>query len=203
MTMENEKRLVWLDMEMTGLNPDHDRILEVALIVTDEFLAEIGDPFVMTVFQEEYVLGQMNAWCQTHHAESGLVDAVRGASLRCGEVESNIITWLKGMGFGPQTAVIAGNTIHFDRRFIARWMPDLHQYLHYRLFDVTSIREAVQRWFPEEHPVRKLAEKKGDLSVDDDDHRALSDIRTSITECQRYANVFEVMGEWTLGRTHV
>ncbi len=193
-----DERLVWLDMEMTGLEPETDRILECAIIVTDSNLNEIGDPLVLTIFQEEYVIEGMNDWCQKVHHESGLVTAVRGASLRCGEVESNLITWLKGMGFAPKSAILAGNTIHFDRRFIARWMPDLHEFLHYRMFDVTSIRQAVQRWFPEEHPVRQMAEQKRD--VDDDEHRALGDIRVSIAECQRYANVFNVIGEWAQKR---
>lgn len=197
--MAEDNRLVWLDVETTGLDSETDRILEIGVVVTDEELNEVGDPLVLTVHQEEYVLERMNDWCKETHGQSGLVDAVRGASLRTGEVESNLIVWLKGMGFEPKSAVIAGYSIHFDRRFIARRMPDLHEFLHHRLFDVSTLRGAVARWFPEEHPVRQLAERSRDH--DDDAHRALADIRAAIEECRRYANVFNVICEWSQSRT--
>jgi oligoribonuclease len=189
-----ETRLVWLDLEMTGLDPDSCRILEVAAILTDESLKRL-DAFQMVAYCPPGPLRRMNDWCQATHHKSGLVKECQESEETVNQVEFEFIAWLKDNGFEHMTAVLAGNTIHFDRRFIARWMPDLHDFLHYRMIDITSVRETIIRVLPDSSEVRARAIERCNPDRDTDTHRALDDAQESIAEAQDYWTALKELSE--------
>ena len=167
--------LVWIDMEMTGLAPDTDRILEVALLVTDPQLNVLGEGPVLVLHQPDEVLEAMDSWNRGVHGKSGLVDKVKASRLAEAEAEAQLIAFLAE--HVPQGASpMCGNSICQDRRFLSRWMPRLEAWFHYRNLDVSTLKEIVKRWKPE---VARGWKKEGK-------HEALADILESIEELKYY-----------------
>ncbi|HJP10128.1 MAG TPA: oligoribonuclease [Arenicellales bacterium] len=171
--------LVWMDLEMTGLEPDKDRILEMATIVTDAQLNIVEEGPVLAIHQVESALLGMDEWNQTVHSASGLIDRVRDSTLDESAAEQMTLEFLRRTVVEGRSP-LCGNSICQDRRFLYRYMPLLTRYLHYRNVDVSTIKELMVRWCPER---LKGFEKKGS-------HRALDDIRESIEELKFYRKVF-------------
>ena len=135
---QDKTPLVWIDMEMSGLVPDRDRILEVAMVVTDADLNTIAEAPVYVLHQSDEVLEAMDSWNKSTHGKSGLVDKVRASTFTEAEVEARLVEFLKPI-VAARTAPLCGNTVHQDRRFMVRYMPLFEQYLHYRIVDVSTI----------------------------------------------------------------
>jgi oligoribonuclease len=174
--------LVWVDMEMTGLEPDKERIIEVAVIITDGQLKEIAEGPALVIHQDDAVLAAMDDWNRKHHGGSGLIDRVKASDVTDAAAEELILKFIAEHVGPKERPVLAGNSIHQDRRFIRNYMPKLDARLHYRMVDVSTIKELARRWFPQ--IIAKQPPKK-------DSHRALDDIRESIEELRYYrANVF-------------
>lgn len=176
---QDNNNLIWIDMEMSGLSPNNDRIIEVALVVTDSQLNVIAEAPVLVVSQPEAVLEGMDSWNKSTHAKSGLIDKVRISILAEAEVEARMIAFLEEhvpAGISP----MCGNSICQDRRFLARWMPQLEGYFHYRNLDVSTLKELVKRWKPE--ILAGLAKQSK--------HEALADIYDSIIEMRYYREHF-------------
>ena len=171
----DQNNLAWLDMEMTGLVPDSDRVLEIALLVTDSELNHLSEGRVLVIHQPDEVLDAMDAWNRSVHGKSGLIDKVRRSDLDEAKAEALALEFLTPYvvaGASP----LCGNSICQDRRFLARWMPRLEAHFHYRNLDVSTVKELVRRWKPE---AMKGLVKQGK-------HEALSDILESIEELQYY-----------------
>jgi oligoribonuclease len=169
-------RLVWIDLEMTGLDPARHHIIEIATLITDASLEIVAEGPDLVIHQPDAVLADMNEWCTLHHTASGLVDKVRASTVSLEEAEAltfEIVQQCCAAG----TAPLAGNSIHVDRFFLRHHMPKLEAHLHYRNVDVTSIKELVRRWLPK--TFSRLPKKS-------DSHRALDDIRESIVELRFY-----------------
>jgi len=174
-----DDNLVWVDMEMTGLNPDTDRILEIAVIVTDAQLSVQVEGPVLAIHQSDAVLAAMDEWNQNTHGKSGLIDRVRDSTVDEAQATRSIVEFLKNYvpaGKSP----MCGNTICQDRRFMARWMPELEAYFHYRNLDVSTLKELARRWRPELVSAFKKQQA----------HTALADIRESIDELRHYREHF-------------
>ena len=166
-------------MEMSGLVPDRDRILEVACVVTDADLNTIAEAPVFVLHQSETVLEAMDSWNKSTHGKSGLIDKVRASSFNEAEVEARLLEFLKPI-VGERLAPLAGNTVHQDRRFMTRYMPTLEAYLHYRIVDVSTLKELAKRWRPD---VVSSFAKEGK-------HEALADVYESIAELRHYREHF-------------
>jgi oligoribonuclease len=171
--------LVWVDMEMSGLSPERERILEVAMVVTDADLNTIAEAPVYVVHQPDEVLEAMDSWNKGTHGRSGLIDKVRASKFTESDVEAKLIEFLKPL-VGPGVAPLAGNTVHQDRRFMVKYMPALEAYLHYRIVDVSTLKELARRWRPD-----VLAGV-----VKDSKHEALADVYESIEELRHYRATF-------------
>jgi oligoribonuclease len=169
--------LVWLDMEMTGLDPARERIIEIATILTDGQLTEIAVGPELVIHQADEILAAMDAWNTQHHGASGLTHRVRESAITDSDAEAQTIAFINAHVSAKERPVLAGNSIHQDRRFIRRYMPLLEQRLHYRMVDVSTIKELARRWYPQ--IVGKQPAKR-------DTHRALDDIRDSIAELRFY-----------------
>lgn len=177
--MAIKDNLIWVDLEMTGLNPDTDRIIEMAAIVTDSDLNLIAEGPVIAVHQADTVLSHMGEWCTRQHGQSGLTDRVRASKISETEAEQQMLAFLREhseKGVSP----MCGNSIGQDRRFLWRYMPELEAFFHYRNLDVSSIKELAKRWKPE---VMDGFRKQGT-------HLALDDIRESIEELRHYRRHF-------------
>jgi oligoribonuclease len=174
-TTRKNDRLVWVDMEMSGLLPETDRILEIAMIVTDGDLNIIAEGPVLVVHQEDAVLDRMDAWNKGTHGKSGLIDKVKASTLSEADVEAECLAFLK-QHVKSSISPMCGNTIHQDRRFMNRYMPKLEAYFHYRNIDVSTIKELCKRWQPE---VAKGFSKQ-------QAHTALADIIESVEELRYY-----------------
>ena len=175
----NNNYLVWIDMEMSGLFPDTDRIIEVALVVTDADLNTIAESPALVVHQENAVLDGMDDWNKSTHGRSGLIDKVRASTLTEADVEAQMIAFLEPL-VGKGKSPMCGNSICQDRRFLARYMPALEAYFHYRNLDVSTFKELVKRWKPE---IAAGVTKEGK-------HTALADIYESIAELKYYREHF-------------
>jgi oligoribonuclease len=172
-------RLIWIDLEMTGLRPDADRILEMALVVTDATLAPVAVAPVWVVHQDDSTLAAMDAWNQGTHGRSGLIDKVKASVLDEVEVEAAALAFLREH-VPPKASPMCGNSICQDRRFLARWMPELEAHFHYRNLDVSTLKELCRRWKPE---LMKGIPKEGK-------HEALADVYESIEEMRYYREHF-------------
>ena len=171
----DQNNLIWIDMEMSGLVPDSDRILEVALLVTNAQLETVAEGPVLVVHQPDEVLAAMDSWNTGVHGKSGLVDKVKASRLDEATAEAQLLAFLAEhvpSGASP----MCGNSICQDRRFLARWMPRLEAWFHYRNLDVSTLKELVRRWKPE---IAKGLKKEGK-------HEALADILDSIEELKYY-----------------
>lgn len=172
---QNSGNLIWIDLEMTGLNPEKDRIIEMATIVTDSELNVLAEGPVFAIHQSEELLRGMDAWNTRQHTGSGLVERVRQSTVTEKEAEEATLQFLQqhtSQGKSP----MCGNSVYQDRRFLYRYMPELEQYFHYRLLDVSTLKELALRWAPK---VYNSLQK-------DSKHLALEDIRDSITELRHY-----------------
>jgi oligoribonuclease len=171
----SETNLVWVDMEMTGLNPDSDRVIEVAVVVTDADLDVIAEGPVVVVHQSERVLAAMDSWNTATHGRSGLTDKVRASTIDEEAASGALLDFLLPL-VPARKSPMCGNSICQDRRFMARWLPRLEAYFHYRNVDVSTLKELARRWQPD---VYKAFEKKSR-------HEALADIYESIAELKHY-----------------
>ena len=179
MPRKSSKNLVWLDLEMTGLKVEKDRIIEIATIVTDSDLNILAEGPVLAVHQPERYMKLMNDWNVQHHTRSGLVERVKESKIRDSDAQALTIEFLEQWvpaGKSP----LCGNSICQDRRFLAKYMPELCAFFHYRHIDVSTIKELCQRWTPD---IAKGIKKKSK-------HQALDDIRESIEELKYYREYF-------------
>jgi oligoribonuclease len=175
----NEFNLVWIDMEMTGLDPDSDRIIEVAAVVTDANLNVLAEGPVIAVHQSDATLDKMDAWNKGTHGRSGLIDRVKASTVDEAQAEEQLIAFLK-QWVPANKSPMCGNSICQDRRFMARGMPKLEAFFHYRNLDVSTLKELCRRWKPELASGFKKAQK----------HTALADIIESIEELRYYREHF-------------
>ena len=171
----DDNRLIWLDMEMTGLNPLADKVLELAIVVTDAYLNTIAEAPVLVVHQSDEVLAGMDAWNTSTHGRSGLTEKVRASTLSEQDVAAHMLEFLKAY-IGPNKSPMCGNSICQDRRFMAQHMPELEKYFHYRNLDVSTLKELARRWQPKVYDGFKKATK----------HTALADVYESIDELKHY-----------------
>ena len=171
--------LVWLDMEMTGLNPDGDRIIEMAMVVTNSELEMVAESPSWVVHQSDEILAGMDDWNQKTHGRSGLIDKVKASAMNEAEVEAQALEFLKKYSLANHSPM-CGNSIGQDRRFMARYMPTLEAFFHYRNLDVSTLKELCKRWQPE---IYKGFKKKSK-------HTALADIYESIDEMKYYREHF-------------
>ncbi len=178
MTM-NDSNLIWIDLEMTGLDPDEDVIIEIATIVTDSNLNILAEGPVHAVSQEKWRLDGMDEWNTNQHGKSGLTQRVLASSVDAEQAENETIEFLK-QWVAPGKSPMCGNSICQDRRFLVRGMPALERYFHYRNLDVSSLKELAKRWAPE---VAASVKKSGA-------HLALNDIKDSIEELKHYREHF-------------
>jgi oligoribonuclease len=176
---QDPDRLVWIDLEMSGLNPDTDRVLEVAIVVTDGQLATVAEAPVLVVHQIDAVLDGMDNWNRSTHGKSGLIDRVKASPLTESAVETRMIQFLSEH-LPANGSPMCGNSVHQDRRFLARHMPRLEAYFHYRNLDVSTLKELARRWKP---AILAGLVKEGK-------HEALADIYESIGELKYYREHF-------------
>ncbi|MGB8855803.1 MAG: oligoribonuclease [Burkholderiales bacterium] len=176
---QDNQRLIWIDMEMTGLSPDNDRIIEVALVVTDNQLNTVAEAPVLVVHQGDQVLEGMDSWNKATHAKSGLIEKVKASRFDESAVEIAMIEFLQ-QHVAAKISPMCGNSICQDRRFLARTMPKLEDYFHYRNLDVSTLKELAKRWKPEIAPGLTKHGK----------HEALADIYESIEELKYYREHF-------------
>jgi oligoribonuclease len=175
----DDHNLVWIDLEMTGLSPEHDRIIEIAVVVTDAQLGRRTEGPVLAIHQSDATLATMDAWNTGTHGRSGLTDRVRASTVDEAEAERRVIEFLQGYvkkGVSP----MCGNSICQDRRFLAATMPTLEAYFHYRNLDVSTLKELARRWRPELLGGFRKAQA----------HTALADIQESIDELAYYREHF-------------
>lgn len=177
--MQNPQNLIWIDLEMTGLDPDRDVIIEMATIVTDSDLNTLAEGPVIAIHQPEEILAGMDEWNTRQHGQSGLTQRVRESTVSMAEAEAQTLAFLE-QWVPKRSSPICGNSICQDRRFLYRHMPRLEGYFHYRNLDVSTLKELAARWAPQ---VRESF-KKGNT------HLALDDIRESIAELRHYRDHF-------------
>lgn len=183
MTAKNEKPsdlLIWMDLEMTGLRPETDRILEMATIITNNNLDIIAESPVLIVHQSQEHLDAMDDWNQQHHGESGLIARVQESTLDEKTAEQQMLNFIQLYIPKSRQSPLCGNSIYQDRRFLYQYMPTLEAHFHYRNIDVSTIKELVRRWNPAVYESFKKAST----------HRALDDIRESISELRHYRAFF-------------
>jgi len=172
--IQSPDNLIWLDLEMTGLDTDNDYIIEIATIITDNQLNILEEGPVIAIHQDDAILQAMDEWNTKQHAKSGLIDRVRNSRYTTADAERMTLAFVEK--FVPaKTSPMCGNSICQDRRFLHRLMPQLEQYFHYRNLDVSTVKELVKRWYPEKEQYEK-----------ESTHIALEDVRNSINELRFY-----------------
>ena len=176
---QDQNNLIWIDMEMTGLVPESDRIIEVAIVITDGQLNTIAEGPVLVVHQPDAVMDAMDAWNRSTHKKSGLIERVKASTLDEAQVQAELIEFLQAH-VPASASPMCGNSICQDRRFMARSMPKLEAYFHYRNLDVSTLKELAKRWKPE---IMSGMKKHGK-------HEALADIYESIEELKYYRQHF-------------
>lgn len=176
--MREIDRLIWIDLEMSGLKPDSDVIIEIATIVTDASLKIIEEGHVLAIFQPDSILNSMDEWNTRQHAQSGLTKRVRESQLTVTEAEQQTLSFLRKY-LQAGTSPMCGNSICQDRRFLANYMPELEKFFHYRNLDVSTLKELALRWKPE---ILDGLKKKSS-------HLAMEDIKDSIEELRYYKSV--------------
>ena len=177
-SLQSKDNLIWIDLEMTGLNPDKERIIEIATLITDSQLNVLAEGPNLIVNQPKSLLNQMDDWNQNQHGSSGLIEGVKKSNVteQMAEIETlNFISKYVGSKQSP----MCGNTVSHDRRFLIKYMPRLESYFNYRHIDVSSFKEAAVRWMNE----AQVYEKDGS-------HRAMGDIKESVAELKFYKNIF-------------
>ena len=176
----SKDRLVWLDMEMSGLDPEKEKILEIAMIITDGNLEIVAEGPVLVIHQSDAVLDAMDSWNKGTHGKSGLIDKVKASVMTDDAAQAICLDFIK-QHLKPGASPMCGNTIHQDRRFMARYMPELEAYFHYRNIDVSTVKELCKRWQPQ--TAKQFVKQQA--------HTALADIIESIEELRFYrANFF-------------
>jgi oligoribonuclease len=168
-------QLVWIDLEMTGLEPKKCHIVEIAVIITDGDLKLIAEGPNLVIHQPPSVLKIMDEWSRKQHTKTGLLDEVVASKINVKEAERTAYHFIEQY-CTPKVAPLCGNTVHHDRRFLIKYMPRIHEFLHYRHVDVSTIKDLIGRWYPTEKSYSKKQER----------HRALDDIRESIEELRYY-----------------
>lgn len=181
--MQGPEKLIWVDLEMTGLDPERDVVIEIASIVTDSELNTLAEGPVIAIHQSEEVLAAMDEWNTTHHTRSGLVDRVRASNIDETAAEDQTLAFLRRW-VTPGSSPMCGNSICQDRRFMARHMPRLERYFHYRNLDVSTLKILMQMWRPE---LEQGVVKAGS-------HQALDDIRESVAELCYYRQYMLLAG---------
>ncbi|MFM8342147.1 MAG: oligoribonuclease [Methylomonas sp.] len=176
---QNAENLIWIDLEMTGLIPDTDLIIEIATVITDKNLNILAQGPVLAVHQSDAALAAMDEWNQTHHGQSGLIDRVKASTISDAEAERQTIEFLQ-QWVPVNTSPMCGNSIGQDRRFLYRYMPQLEAYFHYRNLDVSTVKELAARWAPQVK----------DSFTKQTAHQALEDIIESIDELKHYRQHF-------------
>ncbi len=172
---KSDQNLVWIDCEMTGLDPEKERLLEIAVIVTGPHLTPRIEGPVLVIHQSDELLNKMDAWNKGTHGKSGLIDKVKASTTSEADAEQQILDFLKK--YVPKSASpLCGNTISQDRRFLVRYMPKLEAFFHYRNVDVSTLKELAKRWKPEAYTTFKKAQR----------HTALADVHESIDEMAHY-----------------
>lgn len=166
--------LVWVDMEMTGLDSQRDQILEIATLITDSQLNILAEGPNLAIHQPEEALNGMDEWNQTHHGKSGLIARVRASTETLQSAEEKTLAFVSAF-CKIKSSPLCGNSVWQDRRFLDHYMPELNAYFHYRIIDVSSVKELVQRWYPNAPPLKKA-----------ESHQALADIRESVEELRHY-----------------
>ncbi|KAK3923056.1 Oligoribonuclease, mitochondrial [Frankliniella fusca] len=176
--VNKKNHMIWIDLEMTGLNPEVDHIMEAACLVTDSELNVIGEGVDIIVHQPDSILDQMNDWCKDHHGQSGLTEACKRSKISLADAEESILSYLQKHTL-KGASVLAGNSVYMDRMFLMKYMPKVNDYMHYRIVDVSCVKELCRRWAPKTYdgtPKKILA------------HRALEDVKESIQELKYYKN---------------
>ncbi len=171
--------LVWMDLEMTGLDPDRCHILEIATLVTDAQLNLVAEGPSLVIHNDESQLKSLSDWSQEHFTRSGLLARVRASEITCGDAEERTLAFLQ-QHCVPRASPLCGNSIHTDRAFLWRHMRRLHDFLHYRNVDVSTFKEVLRRWFPERYAPPAKAER----------HEALVDVQESVNELRYYRDTF-------------
>jgi len=171
----DEKNLVWLDLEMSGLDPEKDVILEIATVVTDSQLKALAEGPCLAIHQSDELLDHMDPWCVEQHGKSGLTQRCRDSKVTVLDAQARTLEFL-GRWCAPGKSPLCGNTIGQDRRFLVKYMPRLHEFFHYRSIDVSSIKELAQRWYPEARYVYSKSKQ----------HLSLADVHESIDELRHY-----------------
>ena len=172
--VQKESNLIWIDLEMTGLNPDKDVILEMAMVITDNQLNEIAKGPTLIIYQPDSLLQSMDEWAFEQHTLSGLVQQVQDSKLLIADAQTQMLDFVKQY-CAPQTAPLCGNSVWQDKEFLRRYMPELNKFFHYRIIDISTLKELAQRWYRNVVEVKKK-----------DTHRALNDIYESIEELRYY-----------------
>jgi oligoribonuclease len=176
---KSDQNLVWIDCEMTGLDPEKERLLEIAVVVTGPHLSPCVEGPVLVIHQSDELLGKMDAWNKGTHGKSGLIDKVKASTTTEAEAEQQILEFLRK--YVPKSASpLCGNTISQDRRFLVKYMPKLEAYFHYRNLDVSTLKELSRRWRPEVYEGFKKQQR----------HTALADVHESIDELAHYREHF-------------
>ncbi|MDX8386926.1 MAG: oligoribonuclease [Ghiorsea sp.] len=170
----NAENLVWMDLEMTGLEPDQDVIIEIATVVTDGQLNIIAEGPSLIIHQSDHTMDNMNDWCKKYHGDSGLTQRVKDSKVSLKEAEQLTLNFIRKHVLDG-VAPLCGNSIHQDRRFLVKYMPRLEAWFHYRNVDVSTVKEMVKRWYPEQPTWKKQGA-----------HLALDDVLESIEELKHY-----------------